>query len=122
MEFDYLSSNWFRLFKKQWFLLLLVINLMFNAVLWVMLIAKAPPTIESVPLHYSLTFGIDWLGSWGRLFLYPTLGFLLIILNVYLAIVNQLVNKFLTVVLMILPIFAHVIVGVSVYMLLRNYY
>jgi len=122
MEFDYLSSNWFRLFKKQWFLATFVISLIFNAALWLLLIAKAPPTTESVPLHYSLTFGIDWLGGWGGLFIYPVMGFLLICLNTYLSIIIQSINKFLSLILMLLPAFAHVIVGISIYMLLRNYY
>ena len=122
MEFDYLSSNWFKLFKKQWFLSVTVTNLVLNAVFWLLLIARALPTTESVPLHYSLTFGIDWLGSWGNLFIYPVLGFLLICINTYLATLVQSINKFLSVVLVLLPAFAHIIVGVSVYMLLRNYY
>ncbi len=122
MDFDYLSSNWFKLFKKDWFLTILAINLLFNAMLWLLLLLKASPTIESVPLHYSLTFGIDWLGEWQRLFIYPTLGLIMIILNTYLASINYAVNKFLSVLLLVLPLFCHLMLGISVYMLLRNYY
>jgi len=40
---------------------------------------------NEVPLHYNLIFGVDSVGSWKRLFLIPVTGFIILILNNFLA-------------------------------------
>lgn len=122
MESTSMLLIWLKLYKKNWFLNILIISLVLNAVLWLLLLFRAIPTTDSVPLHYSLTFGIDWLGSWGKLFTYPVFGLLMIVFNTWLAVVMYSINKFLAILLLIIPVFAHLIAGLSIYTLLLNYY
>lgn len=122
MDLSSIPITWVKLFKKTWFLNVLIVSLLLNAVLWLLILFRAIPTTDSVPLHYSLTFGIDWLGGWGKLFTYPIAGLLLIVINTWLATIMYSINKFLAIVLLIIPVFAHLIAGLSIYTLLLNYY
>src|SRR4030042_1891246 len=37
-------------------------------------------------LHYNIYFGIDWIGSWYKIYIYPFAGLLIFIINFLLAI------------------------------------
>jgi hypothetical protein len=119
MDLNNLIINWL---KRQLVLVGNVVCLLFNASLWLLLLFRAEPTSESVPLHYSLTFGIDWLGGWAGLFFYPMVGLVLLIINNLLAAYIFSLNKFLAGLLLWLVLFAHLLAWLSVYMLLANYY
>lgn len=73
------------------FYLPLILSLLMNALIWLFLLWRLPATTNWIPLHFNTYFGIDWIGPWIQIFIYPVIGFLVIIINL---IVNLLVyNK-----------------------------
>ncbi len=45
-----------------------------NVVLWVYVARHTQASVESVPLHYNIYFGIDLLGPWWYSFFFPAIG------------------------------------------------
>jgi hypothetical protein len=55
-----------------------------NIILWVMLAGKYGLATEQVPLHFSVIFGIDFVGQARQIYLLPASGLLVLLLNVFL--------------------------------------
>jgi len=65
-----------------------------NLAIWLLIYFKFYPAVYSlpqeqsyIPLHYNIYTGIDLFGSWQRIFIWPTIGLIILIINLILAIV-----------------------------------
>lgn len=58
-----------------------LVALLLNGATWAFLRFRIPPTGELIPVHYTIYFGIDRLGSWISLFVLPLSGFVILIIN-----------------------------------------
>lgn len=56
-----------------------------NIILWAILFIKFGLSREIVPLHASVIYGIDLVGSSRNVYQIPALGLVIVILNLYLA-------------------------------------
>ena len=67
-----------------------------NAFIWFFLYLNFSPLQtagETLPLHYNIYFGIDFIGKWYEIFIMPTVGIFFIIINFILADIIYLRDK-----------------------------
>ena len=80
---------------------------MVNSTIWLLIYFKFYPAVYSlpqeqsyIPLHYNIYTGIDLFGSWQRIFIWPTIGLIILIINLVLAIVlydkKEIISYFLS--------------------------
>lgn len=55
-----------------------------NLLQWAFIYLRVKPRPDPIPLHYTITFGIDRIGPWYAAYLLPLSGTMLVILNVLL--------------------------------------
>ncbi len=65
---------------KFWWLTLFFC-LLINGTGWGLVIWKIRPSDLPVYLHYNIYFGVDLIGNWYQLYLYPAGGLLVIVIN-----------------------------------------
>ena len=73
-------------FWQNWtvrILLMIILLLVVSHFVW--LYKKVGWSTEIIPLHYNIYFGSDWLGASYWVYLYPTIGLLIVIVNLVLA-------------------------------------
>ena len=56
-----------------------------NIILWIAVLGKFGLAGETVPLHYSIVFGIDLIGSSWRLYELPAAGLIILFINLWIA-------------------------------------
>ncbi|MBU1036754.1 hypothetical protein KKF32_01800 [Patescibacteria group bacterium] len=116
---DNISKN---LHFPQHFYVPLLLALIFNGLSWFLLLWRIPSTTELIPLHYYVFFGIDWFGPWIYIFIYPALGLVFFLINIfmacYLATKELFLGKLLIWIGMIMQIF--IILNISA--LIINYF
>ncbi|MCL5435793.1 MAG: hypothetical protein M1275_01810 [Patescibacteria group bacterium] len=62
-----------------------IVALLVNIILWVLVLIKTAGGGKPIPLHYSVIYGIDYVGSSFLLLELPAIGLFLFIVNFYLA-------------------------------------
>jgi hypothetical protein len=77
-------------FKKDFFqnhivLWLLVFNFLANLINWLILAFFINKSEGNIILHYNVYFGVDNLGNWKEVFLMPSIGLILFLINFYLS-------------------------------------
>lgn len=55
-----------------------------NLLQWAFIYLRVPPRPDPIPLHYTITFGIDRIGPWYAAYLLPLSGAMILVLNVLL--------------------------------------
>ncbi len=60
-------------------------GLALNAAQWLFLAVKVKPHTDPIPIHYTITFGIDRIGPWYTAFLLPLSGTVMLGINIVLA-------------------------------------
>ncbi len=110
-----------RLFLKDKIILInLIASLLILASLFFLFIYKiglSHQAEEQFFLHYNIYFGIDWLGAWYKIFIYPLIGLIIFIINFSLSIFFFEKEKFLSYLLISSITFCEVLVfmaGLSV--------
>lgn len=71
--------------KAPWVLIPLSLSFAGNIFMWVYLGWFIRPTEELLILHYTVHFGVDFLGGWQSVFVVPTIGLLFSIINTLVA-------------------------------------
>lgn len=88
-------------FSDRFFLILVCASVLLIGSSSVSFIIAIPKTDEMVYLHYTIYFGIDFIGSWLKLFWIPASGLGILILNTISAIFlvddHRLLSSFLTI-------------------------
>lgn len=77
--------EWRQFFHQPIVWVSLVLALICNLVTWGILLYNIRPQENLVVLHYTLYFGVDKVGQWVEALLLPSLGLLLIAINVLFA-------------------------------------
>jgi len=78
------SEQFMKLFRLPLFYVPFIFSLLLNLLIWLMIILRMPVTSSWIPLHYNAHLGIDWIGPWILIFIYPGIGLLAIIVNTIL--------------------------------------
>jgi len=98
--------NWIKkinlkvLFKEKKFILSLIVSLFLNVFIWIYLLIAIKFTVEPIPLHYNIYYGIDLIGNWYKIFYIPFFGLLIIFINfIFSSIIygrEKIISYFLT--------------------------
>ena len=83
MLVSFLKSNLF--IRDKFVLINLSLSFLFSLFSLIWLYYKITPQVEPVALHYTIYFGIDLIGEWYYVFLFPLLGIITILVNFILA-------------------------------------
>lgn len=59
----------------------LLIAALFHLITWGILFINFNPSDSLITLHYTVDFGVDKVGSWNEVFLFPAFGLLVILTN-----------------------------------------
>ncbi len=62
-----------------------IASLIANAILWVVVLVTFPKHDPSAILHYTAGVGVDFVGNWWQIFVLPSMGLAMLILNIVLA-------------------------------------
>lgn len=92
--FDYLRKNLF--FGNKIIASNLILSVLLNLIMIVGLYLQVAPRVGPVALRYTIYFGIDLIGPWWQVFMFPLIGIVIIILNFVLAYVIFLKVKLLS--------------------------
>lgn len=68
---------------------------------------------EQFFLHYNIYLGIDWIGEWYKVFIYPLIGFIIFILNLSLTILFFEKEKFLSYLLIFSITFSEILIFIA---------
>lgn len=63
-----------------------ILSLFLNLLIWLIIFLKLPATVNWIPLHYNAYLGIDWIGPWLQIFIYPSISLLIILVNLLIII------------------------------------
>ena len=91
-----------------------------NLLLWLFLLVRIQPSDAWIPLHYNVNFGIDFLGPWLYIFLFPSAGFAVIVLNLILALSFQIKEVLLTRLLVWSAVIVQLFIILSLFFLALN--
>ncbi|MFA6428303.1 MAG: hypothetical protein WCW02_02045 [Candidatus Buchananbacteria bacterium] len=83
-------------------------------VLWFLVLLLAQPVSHSLVLHYNIYFGVDFLGPWTWLLVYPALAGFLVVLNFGLALFLYTKEKLLSLVLIQITTIVQIIFLIAV--------
>ncbi|MFA5961805.1 MAG: hypothetical protein WC848_03940 [Parcubacteria group bacterium] len=72
-------------FRSRIVLWLLFLGVFFNLVIWSVLKFYSHPAGSSIILHYNVYFGVDSIGASREVFLLPSIGFIVLLINVLLS-------------------------------------
>lgn len=107
---------------KSYYYRPLILTLFLNLLCWAFLIKQVPLTSSWIPLHTNIYFGIDWLGPWIYIFIYPLVGLIFTLLNTFLAIILHTFEPFLSRLLILISLIIQFFVIVSLLFLTINYF
>lgn len=62
-------------------LIMLSLSLLINILSWLWLVFQIKPQQEEIFLHYNILFGVDYIGSWWKVFYLPIFGLLILLTN-----------------------------------------
>jgi len=93
--------------KNKLLIIPLATATLLNLAIWLLIYFKFYPVVYSlpkeqsyIPLHYNIYTGIDLFGSWQRIFIWPTIGLIILLINLILAIIiyekKEIVSYFLS--------------------------
>ncbi len=71
--------------QDKFILINFFIGLAFNIIIWLILAFNIGSSLEIIPLHYNIYFGIDLIGPWYKVFIIPTIGVIILFINILLS-------------------------------------
>ncbi|PIR04029.1 MAG: hypothetical protein COV59_02485 [Candidatus Magasanikbacteria bacterium CG11_big_fil_rev_8_21_14_0_20_39_34] len=71
-------------FKNSLNIVFLSLALLMNISLWVWLFLDIGPREEQIFLHYNILYGVDLIGTWGKVLYLPIIGLCILIINAFL--------------------------------------
>ena len=91
-----------------------------NLATWVLLLINVKPA-NDVVLHYTLSFGVDWVGTWIQALYIPALGLTLLVMNVVIAFLFWQRQKFYShFFLLLTPIFELFLFSAAIFLIIAN--
>ncbi|MFA6427466.1 MAG: hypothetical protein WCW16_03405 [Candidatus Magasanikbacteria bacterium] len=94
-------------------LVLTILGVLFNLASWVWLLLEVPHSTEQVFLHYNILFGVDKIGSWGKIFLVPLIGLIILLANIFFGWLSYAYDKFMSQVLLTASVIAQIFILIA---------
>lgn len=102
--------------KNKLLIIPLAAAALLNLAIWLLIYFKFYPAVYSlpkeqsyIPLHYNIYTGIDLFGSWQRIFIWPAIGLIILIINFIFSIIlydkKEVISYFLSCTTTIVQIF-----------------
>lgn len=115
-------GNIFRnLINNRFIYLNFLSGLLLNLIIWLFLFINITPSLEPIPLHYNIYFGIDYFGPSNRIFFLPLLGLLILLVNFFLSLLFYFKEKILSYFLIFSSILVQfLLIVASVFIILLN--
>lgn len=108
-----------RLTADRTILRILLLSLLLNVVQWVYLIRYVKPQSFPIPLHYTITFGIDRIGPWYSAFILPISGTIMVMTNFLLSALTVEHHRMTTLLIAAISVLIESILLVSAILLIR---
>jgi len=119
MKLNLLKNNLF--LKNKVTVYTLVLSILLNIILILIVYFKMEPRAEPIALRYSIYLGIDLIGSWWHIFIFPLIGLAIIITNFFLAYLIYIKIKILSYFLMLSAAISQlVLIIISILIILLN--
>lgn len=80
-----IGSHFREILKNRLIFWFFISSILVNIINWGALLIFIKPVDETIILHYNVYFGVDMIGNWRQVFLLPSIGLGLLIINVSLA-------------------------------------
>jgi len=109
------------IFKDRFFQVVLGLSLIINFLIWLATYYIFFPLQhfgELIPLRYNIYFGISLVGKWYEVFVMPTVGIFIIIINFILADIIYLRDKVVSYFLLGASVFTQILLGLASYMVI----
>ena len=87
---------------------------------WIFLFIKVKPQPDYIPLHYTITFGIDRIGPWYSAYLLPLSGTIMWCINVGLASLTIEHQRVTTMFIALLSLFIQCILLVAAFLIFKS--
>lgn len=105
-------------FRDRLILVSFNVGLIFNIVLWIVLLSKFGFGSERIPLHFSVVYGIDFVGDSWRIYQIPFLGLAILGANFVLGKIVYEREKLFSYFLFVTAAAVQLILGLAVFSLL----
>lgn len=104
---------------SEW--LVLAGSIVLNSILWILVLTTFPKSDPSAILHYTAGVGIDFVGSPWQIFVLPSMGLIMLILNAFLARIVRSVNEVAFWIFWVsIPVLEAMLIGVYIMLLRLN--
>lgn len=100
-------------FKNLPNLIMLSLSLAVNILSWLWLVFQIKPQQEDIFLHYNVLFGVDYLGSWWKVFYLPIFGLLIFWTNMIIGWALFGKDKFIAQILNAVSLFCQIFIFIS---------
>jgi hypothetical protein len=94
--------------KDKIIFFIFIVSLFINLITWINLL-RIQKIDGLIPLHYNIYLGIDYVGAWYKLFTIPTIGLIILILNLFLSIFIYFKDKLIAHILIFSVLFVQII-------------
>lgn len=88
-----------------------------NGAIWIWLWWQIQPQEEFVFLHYNVLFGVDRVGPWWFVFLYPAIGTLIQCVHIVVGWIFFDTERLVAYLLLAIALLAHLWIGIGSYLL-----
>jgi len=73
-------------FKNHIIVCLLILSSISNLAIWIILKIFVKPVDYPIILHYNVYFGVDVTGNWKNVWIFPMIGIIIFVINLFLSI------------------------------------
>ena len=63
----------------------LIASVILNLLLWILFYFRIPIQVDPIALRYNIYVGINMIGAWWKIYYFPLIGLIIILLNRFLA-------------------------------------
>lgn len=109
-----------KFFKSKLNIWFWIITLFFNLLIWIYIYFKIKPQVEPIFLHYNIYFGIDLIGKWYRIYLFPLSGLLILIINIIFSSFVFKKEKVISNFICLITIAFQIIIFLSVFLIVQQ--
>jgi hypothetical protein len=110
MNFNLLKIALRFYFQDKTIFLSTLINSFLNLGSWLVLFFFIPASKQVIFLHYTIYFGVDWIGERSKIFLIPLTGLAIFLLNLILSFLVYSKQKILSYFLVLVTIFLEILI------------
>ncbi len=106
------------IFKDRLIFVSILSAAIFNIILWLVVSGKFGWSLEKIPLHFNVVYGIDLLGSARQLYVLPLIGAVLFGLNIWLSAIIYSREKLYVYFLVFASLFIQIVLFVALVLII----